>query len=142
VKSAPITATVNVPDGMPFVIALAIDVPENADSGTPLKFVAKNEFRVGDTVVIAAGAPITGVVVDGARKRVFGSSKMTLRLMEAEAVGGQKIKVRALPSRPRDGNSERPVETKAKPKGKGLIASAGSEYIGYIDGPQVITVHK
>jgi serine/threonine-protein kinase len=135
--------TVSVPlkDGLPFTISLTQNIPESAEAGMSLRFIATREFRSGDVLVIPKGAQVTGQIAEGARRRLIGSSKMTLRLIDAETVNGGKVRVRALPGRRNDGKHERPVDTGAR-QPKDMAAAAGTEYIAYIDGDQTATVPK
>jgi hypothetical protein len=128
-------------DGTPFSITLTQDIPANAEESAGIRLTATRDFKVGDTTVIAKGATVTGMVVEGARKKVFLGTKMTMRLLEADTASGQKIKVRGLPGKRADGQYARPVDT-GKPKPKDLAAQAGTEYIAYIDGEQTVTVTK
>jgi hypothetical protein len=135
---------VTLTDGLAFSITLAEDIPQNAEEGRPLRFTVTKDVRVGDMAVIAKGATVTGEIVQTARKGTFGigGSKMTLRLLVAEAVDGHKYRVRPQSGRVADGKNERPVETNVKPKNKDLIAAAGSEYVAYIDGDVTMSVKK
>lgn len=128
---------------MPFTITLAEDLPQNTDEGRPLRFTVAKDVRVGDFVAIAKGGAVTGEVAQPERKgRLgFGGSKMTLRLLTVEAVDGHKYRIRAQSARGSDKN-ERPAETNVKPKNKDLVASAGTEYIAYIDGDVTVSVKK
>ena len=134
---------VTLTDGMPFTITLAEDLPQNTDEGRPLRFTVAKDVRVGDFVAIAKGGAVTGEVAQPERKgRLgFGGSKMTLRLLTVEAVDGHKYRIRAQSARGSDKN-ERPAETNVKPKNKDLVASAGTEYIAYIDGDVTVSVKK
>ena len=76
-RPAPVTAPVSasasivavtLTDGMPFSITLAEDIPQNAEEGTPLHFTVAKDVRVGDLVVIAKGAAVTGAIAQAARK--------------------------------------------------------------------------
>ena len=131
-------------DGMPFTITLAEDIPQNAEERRPLRFTVAKEVRVGDLVVIARGASVTGEVTQAERKGRLGlgGSKMTMKLLTAEAVDGHKYRLRVQSARNADGKSERPVETSTRPKNKDLIAAAGTEYIAYIDGDATVSVKK
>ena len=146
---APVSASgsivaVTLTDGLPFSITLAEDIPQNAEEGRPVRFTVARDVRVGDLVVIAKGATVTGAIVQPAHKGTFGigGSKMTLRLMVADAVDGHKYRVRTQSARSSDGKNERPVETNVKPKNKDLAADAGTEYIAYIDGDVTVSVKK
>jgi hypothetical protein len=136
------TVSVALRDGTPFSIALAQSVPESATAGTGLRFVTTRDFRSGDVLVLAKGAIITGQIAEVSRRRlIVGSSKMTLRLIEAETVNGQKIRVRALPSRRDDRRYERPVDTGVR-QPKDVEAAEGTEYVAYVDGDQTVNVPK
>ncbi|MBZ5672827.1 MAG: serine/threonine protein kinase [Acidobacteriia bacterium] len=135
---------VTLTDGMPFSITLAEDIPQNSEEGTQVHFTVARDVRVGDLVVIAKGAAVTGVIGQAARKGAFGigGGKMTMRLQMADAIDGRKVRVRAQSARSSDGKNERPVETNVKPKNKELVAAAGTEYIAYVDGDVTVSVKK
>ena len=132
-------------DGMPFSINLAEDIPQSAEEGTPLRFTVAKDVRVGDLVVIAKGAAVTGAITQAARKGKIigiGGGKMTMRLLVVDAVDGHKYRVRTQSARSADGKSERPVETNVKPKNKDLVAAVGTEYLAYVDGDATVSVKK
>jgi len=135
---------VTLTDGIPFFIDLAEDIPQNAEEGRPLHFTVAKDVRVGDLVVIAKGAAVTGAITQAARKGKLGigGGKMTMRLVVVDAVDGHKYRVRTQSVRPADGKSERAVETNVKPQNKDLAAAAGSEYLAYVDGDAIISVKK
>jgi predicted Ser/Thr protein kinase len=135
---------VTLTDGLAFSINLAEDVPQNAEQGRPLRFTVTKDVRVGDLVVIAKGATVTGEILQAARKGTFGfgGAKMTMHLLVADAVDGHKYRVRAQSARDADGKNERPMETNAKPKNKDLAAEAGTEYVAYLDGDVTVSVKK
>jgi hypothetical protein len=139
---APAAVPVNVSDGMPFSIRLAEDVPADAEEGHALHFTAVDGLKAGDSVVIAKGAVVTGSVVEAGKKKTFGGNKMTFRLEVVEAVDGRKINIRAEPSRGRDGPAKRPIDAGARGKTKEIAAAAGSQYVGYIEGDQTVSVRK
>ncbi|HTB11159.1 MAG TPA: serine/threonine-protein kinase [Bryobacteraceae bacterium] len=141
---APAAVPVNVADAMPFSITLAEDVPTDAEEGRALHFTVVDGLKVGDTVVVAKGASVTGSIVEAAgKKKVFGlGGKMTFRLLQVDAVDGKKLNVRAEPSRGKDGPAKRPIDSGAKGKTKEIAAAAGSQYVAYIEGEQTISVHK
>jgi hypothetical protein len=120
-------------DALPIRLTLAEDIPGDAAEGDPVRFKVAHDVRVEDTVVIAKGAEAAGVIVDGARKKVFGiGGKMTFSLERVAAVDGRKVTIRATPSHNRNGISKHAL----KP------ATAGAEYLGYIDGSNTVTVKK
>jgi serine/threonine-protein kinase len=137
------TASVALTDGMPFSIKLAEDVPADAEEGRPLRFTAVDGLKVGDNVVIAKGATVTGAILEAGKKKVFGlGGKATFRLLKADAVDGKKLNVRAEPSKGRDGPAKRPIDSGAKGKTKEIAAAAGSQYVAYIEGDQTVAVKK
>ena len=140
--AAPASVSVNVGDAIPFGIALAEDVPADAEEGRVLRFTATQGLKVGDNVVIAKGASLSGSVVEAGKRKAFGGNKMTFRLLQVDAVDGRKLNVRAEPSRGKDGPAKRPIDAGAKGKSKEIAAAAGSEYVGYIEGDQTVTVRK
>lgn len=135
---------VTLTDGMPFSISLAEDIPQSAEEGAPLRFTVAKDVRVGDLVVIAKGATVAGAIAQVGHKGTFGigGGKMTMRLLMVDTVDGHKCRIRTQSGRTGDGKSERPVETSVKPKNKDLVASAGTEYIAYIDGDVTVSVKK
>ncbi len=141
----PVIQTVPVPinDALPFRIVLTEDVPANGQEGQALRFSVVDGFKVGDTTVIPPGATVTGSVTSEAGKKFLGiGNKMTFRLLQADAVDGQKISVRCKSGKQANGPTTRPFDTGKNPKTKGLAASQGTEYIAYIDGDQTVTVRK
>jgi hypothetical protein len=135
---------VSISDGMPFRIALADDVPADAPEGQALTFRASDDLKIGDTVVIARGATVTGSIASEAGKKKFlgMGGKMTYQLASAECVDGQKLSVRASAGRKADGPTVRPLDTGKYAKAKELAAARGTDYIAYVDGAQTVTVHK
>jgi serine/threonine-protein kinase len=136
-KAAPVR--VALPDGSPFKIALAADVASDVAEGSPLRFTVVDGFKVGENVVIAKGAGVTGVVVEAAKKKLIGSSKATFKLLQADAVDGAKITLRVSSAK---GQPTRNVEVQGRQKPKDVAATAGTEYIAYIDGEQGVMVRK
>jgi hypothetical protein len=131
-----------VSDGVPFTIALAADVPSDADMGRPLRFTAVQDFRVKGVLVIPKGAAVTGQISETAKKKFLGigGGKLSFELLKAETAGGQQISVRALAARRNDGATQRPVETNTRTGSKDIVAAQGAQYIAYIDGEQSVTV--
>jgi len=130
-----------VADGMPFRLKLAGDISVDAEQGTTIQFVTSDDFNVRGTVVMAKGSTVMGEITESAKKKVFGlGGKMNFRLTTAEAAGGQKLNVRAIPVRKTDGVSQRAVDMGKRPSSKDLAADAGTEYIGYVDGEQTLSI--
>jgi hypothetical protein len=112
--------------------------------GRPLRFTATEDFKINGATVIARGAVVQGEISDTGKKKVFGigGSKLSFKLTRADGVGGHAISVRALAARKADGATQRPADTGQKTGAKDIAATQGSQYIGYIDGEQSITVPK
>jgi hypothetical protein len=129
-------AKITIPDGTPLEIILRDSIPEDATVGTAIVFTAKQDIRVEGAVVIAAGNAVRGEIAESQKGRFGMGGKLTFRLLDV-AVAGGTLKVRALPSAPKGGDSRRPVDRSsgAKPS-KGMAADAGSVYIAYVDGAQ------
>jgi len=140
------TTPVTVSDALPFVINLAEDVPADVTEGQSLRFTVSEGLQVGDKTVIAKGATVIGTVVGETAKKKFlgigGGHKLTFRLTQAEAVDGRKLAVRALAGKGEDGAPARSFETVRGSKSKGYAALHGTEYVGYIDGDQMVAVSK
>jgi serine/threonine protein kinase len=145
-NALPETVSVNLRDGMTISIALAEDIPLSVEPGRRVKLVATNEMRIGDTLVVAKGASAFGEIASGATKRflggAFGSSKVTMRLIEVEGAGGQKINVRIIPPRRDDGKYEVAVDPRIKPKSKDVAAEIGTPFVAYVNGDQTINLTK
>ena len=124
---------------------LADDVPTGVEQGTALRFTVADSVRVGDRVVIAKGATVSGMIAREAGKKKFlglGGGKATFQLQQVDAVDGKKLNVRATSGRPADGAATRPIDTGKGSKPKGVAAVEGTEYVGYIDGEQTVLVSK
>jgi serine/threonine-protein kinase len=138
--AAAAAVTVVVPDALPISIELAEDVPSDAEPGREIHFTLSKELRIGQAVVAAAHAPVTGEIVDGAKKKLIGGTKLTFRLKSVAAAGGNLLLVRAAAS---GADGRRPVESKSMPKPpKGVAAVIGTEYVAYTAGEQVVSVGK
>ncbi len=138
------TTAVSVADALPFRILLADDVPADASPDQAVRFTVPDGLKIDDAVVIAKGATVTGSIFAAAgKKNVFGKGgKMTFRLLQADAVDGKKLNVRAAPSRGANGSPVRQFDTGKGAKSKELAAARGTEYIAYTDGPQSVSVRK
>jgi serine/threonine protein kinase len=135
---------VSIADGLPIRIALAEDVPVNAVEGRAVSFRVVEDLKVGNTILIARGATVTGSIASEAGKKKFlgMGGKMTFQLATADAVDGQKLKVRASAGRKETGPTTRPIDTGKYAKAKDLAAARGTDYIAYIDGDQTVSVKK
>ena len=129
--------------GSPFEITLAEDVPADSKPGQLLHFKAAKAITVDGTVVIAAGAPVTGAVVETARKKfLIHTTRPTFRLLEATAVDGSQVKVRATPGHLGESRKDPPLDPIGGTKSKDAVAPAGSHFMAYIDGDQTLAVRK
>jgi serine/threonine-protein kinase len=126
------------PDGSPFAISLAADIPQNAKEGVQLRFIVVNDVRVGDALAITKGAVATGQITQ-AKGRLMG--KMQLRLLTVTGADGKLYKIRALSSRSNK-NQERPVDTGVKAKAENAAADAGTQYIAYVDGDMQVAIRR
>ena len=135
---------VKLDDGLPIRIALADDVPSDAEVGRALRFRVLEDVQSGNTTVIAKGSIVTGSLADvGGKKNFFGqSSKGRFRLIAADSVDDSKINVRATPAQKTDGEASRPFTNPKGAKDKDLLAASGTEYIAYISGEQTVNIHK
>ena len=133
-------------DGLPFRMTLAQDVPADAAEGTIVRFTVADDFRANDKVVIAKGATVTGVVAVPTGKRKFlgigGGNKMSYELQRVDAVDGKKLNVRSMSGNSADGPVLHAFETPNGRKAKGYAALQGTEYIGYTEGDQTVSVRK
>ena len=135
------TVSVILSDALPFRIALAEDVPADAPGGQDLTFRVLEDFKIGDVIVFAKGAAVTGSIVAEAGKKNFlgKGGKMTYRLASAQAVDGSKISVRAAAAR---NTPNRPLDTGRYAKPKDVAAASGTDYIAYVDGEQTVSIRK
>ena len=119
------------------------DVPNGPQAGQALRFQATRDFRVGNAVVVAQGAPVTGEIVDAGKKKLLSKgAKPTFRLVQATAVDGTRLSLRAMPSRRGDGKTDRSLEVPGRASPKDLAAEAGTEYIAYTEGAQTVSVKQ
>ncbi len=135
---------VAVADAVPVTVELAADIPLSARAGTPLRFTVLKDVLAGNDVVISKGALVAGQVVGEAKKKALVlETKMTFELGQADAAGGQKLKLRATPAAT---SSKRALDSGtnagAKKKPKDIAAAAGTQFVVYIDGNQSIGVAK
>jgi serine/threonine-protein kinase len=139
---APAAESVTLQDGTLVRLSLAEDIPNDAKAGEPLRFKVAHELRIGADVVIADGAIATGTLVDGGKHKILGmGGKMTFRLHQVAAVNGRKVMLRATLRPNRDGIDKHPLNA-GPHRPKDIASSAGTEYFGYIDGPQTVSVVK
>jgi len=148
IAATPDVVAVTLSDGLPFRIALAEDVPLDAEIGRIVRFRAIDGLQGGPLPVIAKGAIVTGSIAAlGGKRNFFGErSKVKFRLISAAAVDDSRIAVRATSKPGHNGVSTRafatPEESARDLKEKNLIAAAGTEYVAYIAGDQTVNVRK
>lgn len=131
--------TVSIPDAKPFNLTLAQDVPVKLTAGQKINFTITHDVKVGDVVVIAKGTPVIGQVVDpgDTKKLLIVKGKATFKLTSVDSDGNSKVAIRATPAHTDKG--DRPIELQGT-KSKELLAPAGTEYMGYIDNEQTVTI--
>jgi hypothetical protein len=132
----PPAVPVVIADGLPFRIILAEDIPADAEADRPLRFTAADNVLAGGSIVIARGSAVTGEVAGKAGKKFLSRGKLTFRLLKVEGADGKAVRVRATPTGGQAG-SARPLDAKGA-RSKELAAVHGAEYIGYIDGEQIV----
>jgi len=145
VAAAPQTVSVPMPDGAPFRITLAADIPADAEVGRPIRFTVSEDFKLNNVTILAKGSPVQGEISDTPKKgKIFGigGTKLSFKLTQARSAAGHPIAVRALPSAKNDGITQRPVDSGQKTGSKDIAAAQGAQYIGYVDGAQTVTVPK
>jgi serine/threonine protein kinase len=136
----------SIADGIPMHIELQEDVPLTITAGTALRFRVTENVMSGDTLIIPKGASVTARVVDEYKKKtalVVGGSKITFQLSDVDAVAGQKLRLRGTPGAL--GQKKVPLENGAPPGGKTKVkdtAVAGTVFMAYVDGVQVLNIRK
>jgi class 3 adenylate cyclase len=139
--TAPAAVSLTIAEASQFYITLDSDVPADGSGSQTLSFTVRDDLKVGDTVVIAQGAKVIGSILWS--KKMFGlSKKMNFQLMQAVAADGQKLKVRATLNHAGKGPDSRPFDTGKGSKSKDLAAAKGTEYMGYTDGAQTVSVQR
>ena len=147
-KAAPAPTVVTVPvvvgDALPFRVTLDDDVPADAEGGLEVHFTVVDGLKVGDNVVVAKGARVTGAVIGEVGKKILGigSKKLNFRLTETVGVDGKKLSLRATAGHAGKGPVARPFDTGKGSKSKELAAAKGTEYYAYTDGEQTVNVKK
>ena len=123
------------------MLSLATNVSNDPESGSALKFTVKQDVVVGGAMVIAAGSVVAGEVAGVKKGLPFRGGKPTFRLIAATAVDGTKISLRATPGAGSGDKVERVIEPPGR-KDKSVLAPAGTEYVGYVDGAHAVAVRK
>jgi hypothetical protein len=139
---APAPRIFAVPDGLPFSVRLAEDIPSDVEQGQALHFTVVSPLRIGAETIVPAGAKVTGVVVEGVKKKLIIKTKVTFRLKDVEAVDGSKLAIRA-ESTTDSKDGARSVAVAKMPKhAKEVAAPAGTEYPAYSSGAQSVKLSK
>jgi serine/threonine-protein kinase len=137
-KPAPsATGPVTMPDGTPMRLELSEDVPSDAAEGKVLHFMVGQDLKSDGVVAIAKGAPATGVVVDAAKKRFIGGSRITYRLETVEAADGKLLRIRATPAPSPKDAAKRPLPA-GKSKAQGIATAKGTDFPAYLDGEAAV----
>ena len=133
--------TVSILGGLPVNIRLTQDVPSKLNAGDKINFVVAKDVKVGEFVVIAKGTPLFGEVVDAgdSKKLLIVKNKATFKLTGVESTGGTMLAVRATQLKKADDKTDRPIEQQGT-KTKDVLAPAGTEYLGYIESDQTVTL--
>jgi hypothetical protein len=138
----PETRNVRVIDRLPIPIRLSEDVPADVAAGAPLHFTVLKDFRMGGAVVLAEGAVVTGEIVEAARKKLLGGTRVMFRLKDVETTGGGKLALRAAAGR-NAADGRRALEPiGASERSKDRAAVAGGIYLAYVDGDQTVSARK
>jgi serine/threonine protein kinase len=130
---------VNVPDGTKVVLMVAQDVPSGIEVGGVVHLEVKEPLRIGDDVVIAKGARASGVIGESGRRALFlgKKNKVAIILDTADAVDGNRVKLRASLQSPDPGKSRKPVEVTPTPTtvgSKEVVLTKGVEITAFVDG--------
>jgi serine/threonine protein kinase len=133
----PGAVAVTVPDRTPVSLVLAADIPVDAAPGTPLAFTVEQDLKVGDQVILPKGAPAQGMIFEKTKKRVLRGSKTLFHLMDADGMGGAKIRLRAVPDAKHEEFSSRALDF-GEGRGKEFLARTGTKVVGYVDGEQQV----
>lgn len=128
-------------DGQPVKLTLTMDVPADAKEGFALTFRVLEDVIADKRVVVAKGASGTGEITQAAKKKLLKlGGKMTFRLLQIDAVDGQKLAIRSTPASRAGADARRPFDFPSMKKSKDLAAASGTELTGYIDGTRAILV--
>jgi hypothetical protein len=94
-------AQLAVPDGTKIRVRLEENISsETADLGQTVDFVVAHEVRMGDTLLVAYGAPATGTVVEVEHKRRMGrAGKLDFSIDRIQMVDGNWMSVRYTPQK-------------------------------------------
>jgi PEGA domain-containing protein len=89
------TAQVQIPEGTRLRVRLEEDLSSaSAQEGQPVRLSVVDEVKVGDAVVIAPGATVTGRVTEVVPKRFTKSGKLDFSVDRVAAADGEKILLR------------------------------------------------
>ena len=140
-KVAELDKLVSVADGTPIGLTLDEDIPIDADEGHPLHFTVTSDLKASEGVVIAKGSKAVGAIYSREkRKKIImkRGDKVSFQLASVTGVNGAKLKIRATPQKKADDDSYRAIDSKSKE----MAAVKGTQFIGYVDGAQTVTVKR
>ena len=132
---------VSIADGTPIGLTLDEDIPNNADEGHPLHFTVASDLKTSEGVVIVKGSKAMGAIYSREKRKTIimkRGDKVNFQLASVVGVNGAKLKIRATPQRKADDDSYRAIDTKSKE----MAATKGTQFIGYVDGAQTVTVKR
>ena len=133
--------TVTVPDGTPFGLSLDEDIPVDIAEGSTVHLVVDSALAINGVTVLAHGAKATGTIVEGKKKKVFGSSKITYRLNAVQAVDGKEVRIRAASVAGSQSTLKHPLDFPGD-KPKDVAAQKGAHFVAYIDGDVSVSSQK
>jgi predicted Ser/Thr protein kinase len=100
-------------DGDRIRLVLARDLPASVEKGDRIEFEVAGDFKVGDVVAIARGAPAFASIGEIAKKKLFRRHEKLMVLLESvTAADGQNIRIRGSDSQKARG---KPAELQATP---------------------------
>ena len=127
--------------GVPFDMTLRDEVAADCKPGQVLTFLVSKNVTSGDSIVVAKGAVVTGVVIEAAKKKfLVHTSRPTFKLQTVAAVDGSALKVRA--TRLGDSRRDPAFEPPGGLKSKDAAVPAGTSFVAYFDGDQTVTVPR
>ena len=140
-KVAELDKLVSVADGTPIGLTLDEDIPIDADEGHPLHFTVTSDLKASEGVVIAKGSKAVGAIYSREkRKKIImkRGDRVSFQLASVTGANGAKLKIRATPQKKAGDDSYRAIDSKSKE----MAAVKGTQFIGYVDGAQTVTVKR
>lgn len=144
------------PDGTRVSVRLAQALSSStAQTGDVVTFEVVDDVLVNGSVVIKAGTPARGTIIEGVKKRRMGrAGRLSYSLNETRSINGQAVKLRAQQDTKGDSNVTATAVTTtavalfvpvAAPffllrKGKDIAVEVGRRVDGFVDGEHDITL--